>query len=699
VTTRIRDPAPAGGVSLPEPRSVRLPGWWPAAAVGALAVAGLALFFAGLRGVDVSRMNGLGLISVLPAGSIAGLALLALAFMLGLALPRAHPAGLGAALAGLVICLDGVTAFVESEPRFATAYQIAGFVEYVSKTGHTAPDLAAYFSWPGLFALVAFLEGAAGTHDLLPLLRVWPVLIDLLCLVPLFLIMRNLRVSWRARWLAGFLFAVGNWVGQDYFSPQAFSYLLYLVFLAILVNWFTDPGRSRAPRIFVDTRLARLHRRLFGIVRPGELQPRPASTGQRAFLLAMLIGIFTVSTVSHQLTPFFMVGAATALVLIRRCTLPGLPVLAGVTLVGYVSFAAVDYWSGHMSNIFGAVGDLASNLTSSVGGRITGSSPTHVLALHARVGLAAVIVGLAVLGLLRRRRRGFDDRVLLALLCVPVLAIGLQSYGGEMALRIYLFLLPAACVLGACFFFPDPRSGRLSWRWQPVLAACALVLPVTFILARYGNEAFEQVPAGELTASNWVYAHDARGVRLMWLSPEPTTDNTPEMPWSYQDLIKVDYLPELAPRNPVSVRGLVTDLRDSGPGTYLIATQTQIADLQQTASYPSGWGQRFTARMTAARGVRVAYADKSAVIYTLHWPRGTPRRPLSVGAAPAPHHETTWTAAGLALLSLLLAVLAVREFTRVYRPSARLIRQLTLTSLPLLVLLLAVVLLRFAGLS
>ena len=84
---------------------------------------------------------------------------------------------------------------------------------------------------------------AAGIHSLLGLMRIWPVAIDLACLPPLFLLMRRLYVSWRARWLAAFFFSVGNWVGQDYFSPQSFNYLLYLVFVAILVNWFTGPTR------------------------------------------------------------------------------------------------------------------------------------------------------------------------------------------------------------------------------------------------------------------------------------------------------------------------------------------------------------------------------------------------------------------------------------------------------------------------
>ncbi len=676
---------------------------WPspsAAAVAALGAAGFVLFLASLRHVALDRMTGLGLLSVLPHRAIAGLTILALAFVLGLALPKAHPAGLGAALAGLVICLDGVTAFIEPEPRFPTAYQIAGFVQYISSHGHAAPGLAAYFSWPGFFALISLITGAAGNHGLLPLMRVWPILIDLLCLPPYFLMMRNLRISWRARWLAGFLFTVGNWVGQDYFSPQSFNYVLYLVFLAILVNWFTEPRLSSPPHVVVSW-LARVHRRIFGIVRPGELPSQPASTGQRAFLLAVLITIVVVSTTSHQLTPFYMVGACLALVLIRRCRLSGLPILFAVIVVGWLSFAAVDYWSGHLASIFGGVGNLGANVTSSVGERLAGSSATHLLTLHTRVGMTGAIVGLAVLGLLRRRFRGFDDRVLIALFVLPIPTLGLQSYGGEIALRIYLFMLPAACVLAACFFFPDPVAQKASWRVIPVLLLCAVGFPVSFLLVRYGNEAFEQIPPGEVAAANWIYAHDAQGVRLLWLSSSPTTDVTPEMPWSYRDINKVDYFPVLAPRDPADVMDLLYSLHSAGSGAYLMVTGTQENYLEQTAGYPADWPGKFQSRMSAERLVRVVFANSSAVIYTLRWPPGTRPQPLpgigKVGAS----YPVLPNAAELCVLLLLIAVLVVREFIGIGigGPAARrLIRPLTLASWPLLMLTTVAVVARFAGL-
>ena len=394
-----------------------------------------------------------------------------------------------------------------------------------------------------------------------------------------------------------------------------------------------------------------------------------------------------------------MVGACAGLVVARRCTLRGLPILLGVIFSGYFTFAAVGYWSGHLSNVFGDIGHLGLNLSTSVSGRLVGSTPMHVIALHAKVEVAAVVLGLAGFGLVRRRSAGTGDRVLLVLLVVPVALIAVASYGGEIILRTYLFMLPAACVLAALLFFPERRSARPSWRLMTVLGLCAVVLPVGFFLARYGNDAFEQVPTSELTASNWVYAHDANGVRLLWLSSDPVNDVTPQMPWAYRDLTKVRYVPTLAPYDPARVDSLVTSLSDAGPGSYLIVDRTQIEALQQTASYPSDWGSRFRASLSSAPGVRVAFATDSAVVYTMTWPPGTAHRPLGLSVAAGAPLRFSWTRAGLVVFWLLVALLAAREFVRLRRPSASMLRVLWLVSIPLGVLLLGDIVLRFVVLS
>ena len=155
-----------------------------------------------------------------------------------------------------------------------------------------------------------------------------------------------------------------------------------------------------------------------------------------------------------------MIAACLGLVVVRRCTITGLPVLLAVIVTGWISFATVGFWSGHLGALFGDLGNLGGNLTSSVTDRMIGT-PQHRFVLDVRSAFAAAFLLMAVGGVLRRRRRVTDDRVLIALMCMPFLAFATQSYGGEIALRVYLFALPAAAVLTAYLFFPrDAGRGR-----------------------------------------------------------------------------------------------------------------------------------------------------------------------------------------------------------------------------------------------
>jgi hypothetical protein len=653
-------------------------------------VVGLAWFAIPLRNVDMGRMNGLGLISVLPVESLIGAGLLTLAFISMLALRRPYPAVLAMMLAVIVICLDGITLAVEREPRLAAAYQVAGLARYLGQTGHMPPGVNAYTGWPGFFALIAFAQNVLGSHDLIPLLRLWPVAMDLLWLPPLFLIMRNMRATWQARWFAAFLFCVGNWVGQDYFSPQAFSYLLYLIFIAILLTWFRGTPRTRRPGYGVDQGGQR-RRRGSGLL-PGELPPDPARPGQQAILLTLLIAIFVLAATTSLLAAAVMAAASLGLVLVRRCTLTGLPVLLGAILIGWVSFAATADWSGRLRASVRSFGNAGGNVVASITDGIT---PQHLRVLDVSLLLGGVIVGLAAPGLLGRRLRFLDDRSLLVLSYTPLVAIGL-SHSANTAFRVYLFALPAVCLLAAYLFFPATQPGGRSWLAVAAAAICGVTFVGAFFVARYGNEAFQQVPQGELTAMDYVYAHDAAGARLLWLSASPVSDPVPSLPWQYRDPGKVDYLAVQAPQNPANISGLVSRIRAFGPGTYLITTRTLEAELQQAASYPAGWGNQFRVQMSAGTGVRVPFANSDAVLYTLRWPAGTRTEPLPASPAPPSRGAGPWTPVGLVALCLLALILVAREFIRICSPAGgRLTRTLTWISLPLIVVALAAVAERF----
>ncbi|WP_329278917.1 lipopolysaccharide biosynthesis protein [Streptomyces sp. NBC_01451] len=679
------EPAPP-----PLPLRVRLLPTRGGVVLGSLLIAALLLYWvpaSRLGEADLDRMGGLGLVSVLPLPTLIGAGLLVVVFSSLLWGNREHRTLLALTLLATVVSLHALPAVIEAEPRFATAWQHLGFIDYIDRTGTAVPDLDARWSWPGFFAGAAFVAKACGVGDLTEVIRWWPLTMQLLYLAPLFLLTRSLRASWRAKWTGVWIFVLSGWVGQDYFSPQGFTYLLYLVFVPILLVWF------RAPRV------------LWAKVRPGEAEVEPTDRRQQAVLLAVLIALFAATVPAHQLTPFVMLGVLAVLVLIGKSELRGLPILFGVIVAAWVGFMAEPYWSGHFDELFGGLGGVGGNVSSSVSGRIEGGSSTHKLVLYTRVLLAGGVMALACYGWWRRRDHKYRERSLLVLTFVPFLGFGMQSYGGEMALRVFMFALPGAALLAALALFPrtgvtpkEQERDRISL--APLAALMAgLVLMGGFLVARWGNEPFERTRPGEVAAMNYVYAHDDPTVRLLWLSNDLVDNVTPALPWGARDMEKVRYEPTLAPADPVLVSGLVKALKDAGPNSYLMVNRSQVVYLRLDVGYSATWEHRLLQNLDGRDELKKVFVNSDVTMYALRQqPEGKVPK-----ADPGPiGPQVTWTpwsvVGGLAAVALIL-LLTARETVRVaVRPGVRQLRWLQSSfwfSLPLLTVLLASLVQRF----
>ncbi|MFD8302313.1 lipopolysaccharide biosynthesis protein [Streptomyces sp. NPDC059690] len=690
------EPAVREEPSAREPRSPSLP-WRErlhpsrvGLVLGGALVAALLLYWVpalGLGEADLDGMGGLGLISVLPLPTLVGAALLVAVFASLLWLGREHKALLLITLLATVVSLHALPAVLETEPRFPTAYQHLGFLDYIDRTGSAVPDLDARWSWPGFFAVAAFVGRACGVTDFTEVIRWWPLTIQLLYLAPMFLLVRSMRASWRAKWTGIWIFVLSGWVGQDYFSPQGFTYLLYLTFVAILLVWF------RAPRVIWTKK------------RPGEAEVEPTDRRQKAVLLGVLIGLFAASVPAHQLTPFVMLGVLAALVLIGRSELRGLPVLFAVLVAVWVGFMAEPYWSGHFDDLFGGVGGVSSNVSTSVSGRIQGGDSTHKLVLYTRVLLAGGVMTFACWGWWRRRDHKYRERSLLVLTFVPFLGFGMQSYGGEMALRVFMFAVPGAALLAGLALFPrtgvtaeERDKDRVSL--APLAALMAgLLLMSGFLVARWGNEPFERVRPGEVAAMDYVYAHDKPTVRLLWLSNDTVNDVTPAMPWGTKDMERVNYVPTLAPADPVLVSGLVKALKDAGPNSYLMINESQLTYLRMDVGYSPTWGPRLIQNLDRRPELKKVYVNSDATVYALgKQPAGAVPKP-DPGPIGPQITWTPWSVVGALAALALIVLLTAREVVRVAtRPSVRQLRRLQSSfwfSLPLLAVLLASLVQRF----
>ena len=230
--TLVRD-RPADGPRAEVPRdagapllaAVRSQGWW--AAVPLLAAL---LWTLGFVGADPRAMGSFGLVSLFTGATVGALLLLVGGF-LGSLYRNKREWVLGLYLVTYIALIHGTPAVLYGTLRYSWAYKHVGIVDYILRTGTVDPTIGVgeiYHNWPGFFAASALLTSLAGSPDALRIATWAPVVFNLMNLVVLRYVYRGLTRNKRLIWLALFFFFIINWVGQDYFSPQAMAYVLYL---------------------------------------------------------------------------------------------------------------------------------------------------------------------------------------------------------------------------------------------------------------------------------------------------------------------------------------------------------------------------------------------------------------------------------------------------------------------------------------
>ncbi|MGW5671791.1 hypothetical protein, partial [Micromonospora sp. NPDC003776] len=573
--------------------------------------AALALGVWALRQGDDADIGSLGLVTALRPELYAALALLTASFLRGLLTTRPAPDALLAAhVVVLVVLLFGAGPIIEPLPRLISGWLHVGFADYIARTGETLPELDARFSWPGFFALTAMATRLAGMRDAMPLLAWAPVGFNLLYCAAVFRLARATSTDARTAWLAVWLFLPANWVGQDYFGPQAMNYLFYLVLLLVLLRWFQPLryGSHHVERPWWSP--------LSLLLRVLRLPPRPLLPGPAADaadpaslvgLLVVVLAVFAGSTVSHQLTPIAIVVAVGALVLVRRCTLRTLPILLAVMLTAYISYGAVAYWAGHLNVMFGSFGNVSGTINDGAVQRVRGDQ-AHQMVVLLRVGLALTVWSLAAVGAWRWLRRGRGDLGLLALAGAPFLLLGMQSYGGEIFLRVYAFALPFMAILLAGLVVPTwPARRRVTA--AVLTSVLSTVLIGAFFVARYGNDAFEQVRPGDHRAVEWLYAHATADSTFVSV--------TSNVPWRAKGVERYRYRPLGEDLGPTTVPAIELEMAQNPKGAYLIFTKGQFVFAESFLGKPHGWGEELERQVVDSGRFTRVYANPEARIYVL----------------------------------------------------------------------------------
>jgi hypothetical protein len=572
--------------------------------------ASILLWLTALPGIDLRQMSDLGLISVLPPQILVAVFVLSVSMLVTLL--RGTPHGVIPTIhaIALVVILFATPIIVEQLPSGTTTYLHAGFTELIARTGALATDLDARFSWPGFFVLAAVLTQLTGLGNALAFAAWAPVYFNFAFLLALWVLYRGLGLDWRLAWASVWLFELANWIGQDYFSPQALAYFLYVAILGAALTWF----RVARPRIEVVHRFlrgiplaGRLAARLYEFVSGPERAWPAAEPDVPALILVVLVVIFGFVAISHQLTPFVVVLALLGLAIMNRISIGLTGVLFGIIATAWVSYATVPFLSGHLAAMLAQIGQLDKTVSENVTSRIIGSAD-HQLVLSGRLAFTLSLWALAALGALIRIRRHEPVWTMLIAAVAPVPLLGLQGYGGELVLRMYLFSLPFVAVLAAATVFRGPRPIS-NWLERGLVFVALAALGLAFFITRYGNERSDSVTAGEFQAVQTMYAAAPPGSLLVTAYVGA---------WKYQGVEQFAYVSISEEFKTQNLAGLV-GVMSSGryPSAYLLLTRREESYGEMFAGLdPAAW-DAYVAQVEAEPRLHLVYRNADASLWSI----------------------------------------------------------------------------------
>ncbi|MCX4585255.1 glycosyltransferase [Streptomyces sp. NBC_01481] len=549
----------------------------------------LALWLLSLRNVDLDQIGDLGLLQVLPVLFWIAMALLTLGFCVALSNRRTGNAWFAAYVLALIAVIHATPSLLYSELRYSWAWKHVAVIDAMLRHGGEVPnaeEFSIYNQWPGFFQLNALFLRATGLESPLGYASWTQALANALLLGPLLLTYRAVARDRRLIWGAAWIYYSCSWVGQDYFAPQAFAFLLFVTVIALVLRQL-----------------------------PSSALPRPSRQRRGSWppgLLLLVLVIVAAIVSSHPLTPLMLLSALVVLSLPRRNRRVVLPVLAGavVLTVAWDATVARPYISENLSSLVNSLLEPDANVVSGLA-RLGPAAPGQVIVSWVDRGLSGAVFLLAVIAFARRpwtRRTGLPLLVL-----SPMLLLAANAYGGEMIFRAYLFALPAAAFLIAALLLREgTRPRRRMLAVYPVLLAMLGGL----VFGYYGKEGMNHFTSQEAAAVRYLIDTAPPGSRIVSLtSSMPGGDEDYELhersPVSEQDLSDM----RLVARDPLAGLQPLVDVATARVPAYVILSRAQAAESYLDGTLPADTMSRLQSALAKAPNFTVIYRNRDAVVY------------------------------------------------------------------------------------
>ncbi len=573
------------------------------------AVVALVLWRVSLLHVDVSNLGSYGLPPALPIAWYAALALAVAGAVTAIAARGERGLVMVGYVVVVAVILYGTVPVLSAQPHYAWVYKHIGVVRYLEAHGRVDPNIDIYNRWPGFFALGAAFS-LVGAHPNPEVYAGWAELFFLLLDVVLVMVaVKAITHDLRIAAGAALFFIVTNWVGQTYYSPQAFAYVLALALIAILLRQLRVDGAGYSKRFT---------RAIERIGRASQLPvPRDdIAKWPRWAAVAAVLGLDAVIVASHQLTPYMLL-IAVALLMLAGIARPWW-VLGAMAAMTFAYLAANFHFIQHNYGIVTSLDPFNNVQDSTV--PVT-PVPGKVFNTDVELLLIAVLFLGALCAMVRLLRLGLLTRALpfVVLAVSPFVVIFGQNYGGEVSLRIILFSSPWCSALMAWGLATVARP-RLKW---VLMMFAATVCTALFVPSFLGQEELNIISPAEVRASEWFYYHAPAKSVLVLAAPGfpyrygatypyfkgPEGDANPNLLTS-----AIFQSRQLGPSD---VMRVVRKIREYAPHGYIAFTKDETAYGQVMGLTPTGALAHLEAAVARSPDFRLWYGNSEAQIYEL----------------------------------------------------------------------------------
>jgi hypothetical protein len=567
-----------------------------------------------LGATDAATMTDLGLISVLPASYYVALGVLCLGFTRVAWHAPQRSLVLAGYLGAVLLVLHGTPPLLYDAPQYTWTYKHLAVTDLLSSTGAVDRSLDIYNNWPGFFAVTGWLQSVAGTEDLIGAAGWAPLFFNVVNVVAVQFALRGVTAQKRLIWPATLLFALGNWIGADYYSPQALAFPMALLVIGICIR-STSPRAVPKPLRRLLARLTGRELATFGVPAPeAMLRPR----------VALTVGALTFAAlvVTHQLSPPLVIASVAALLVVRRLPIR-VPLAMVVAEAAWVWLA----WP-YLSERFGLVNAQGVSLP-----EVKGPEPLPGMLLEAKAAnlLCLALLGLAVVGFIRLVRAGRLELWLGAVIVAPFVVVMLQAYGGEGIMRAYLFALPWMALLAAVAFLgaaPDAARRRRLKPGRLAMAPAVLAIGGLFMIAHFGLEYVNQVTSSDIAAVRWYEEQNgSSAIGLAPSFPAPLSERYPDV--YRKDIAVLRTLtdaPEMAAADTAQERvGVLAGLASWQEGTdvFLLITPSQRHYALMQGLMSEEDLARLDRALATSQDFDAQYSDGASTVYRYTGPRIT----------------------------------------------------------------------------